>query len=353
MLEPRSDFVALTYENSTFIMGGCIGNQSVDPITGMCPAITNTFNRYDLNSNSWTVLPSPRHNRTQYSGAIVGTKLYYIGGRDHNGDLLGEVDVFDIESQTWSTLPDQNGVTLRSNSAAFVYGTTIYVVGGYDENYDSLKSVITLNTAVSNTFATGLIPDKPTDSGDCGSVTIGDYAYVFNGFSSTIPDGFCHPRRTFERLDLVNRSWTTIGSTIYARGLPASAVINGKLYLFGGEGKQDNCTNGNAKSYPVSFLEQYDPSTNRWSDGGAVGSNRFRFSGTSYGNLTLVFSFGGQGVEDDGLDLSTDADNFFPVLQSVHAVYVGDQGAFSVYGTSTLLVSIIMSLCVALITMMH
>ena len=301
MLISRSDFQVQAYNSVFYIHGGCVGNQTVN---GGCPLITNRLESYNTLTNQWAELtPSPT-NRTQYSAARVGSRIYYIGGRDLNSNVVSTVDVLDASTLTWSTLPPQAGVTDRSNAAAFVLGSTIYVSGGYDVDYNSLNSTITLNTATSPLlFSSSTVPAKPTSAGDCGGVAIDGYGYVFAGFSSTEADGngFCHPLSTLERYSPTNNSWTQMAPILTARGDPAYAVVNGLLFLMGGEGKLNPtlyCYAGNDLSVPINDVEYYSPTTNTWTYLDTLPVSRFRFSGGVGGpNNATIYNIGGQAGE--------------------------------------------------------
>ena len=327
----RSDFQVVAYNGVFYLHGGCIGNQTVD---GSCPAITNRLESYNTITNTWSEqTPSPT-NRTQYSAALVGTRIYYIGGRDVNGNVVSSVDVFDLSASTWSTLPAQNGVTDRSNAAAFVLNGVIYVSGGYDAFYNSLNTTITLNTSApspaSTSFSSSAVPTKPVSAGDCGGVAINGHGYVFAGFSSTEADGdgFCHPLDTLERYDPASNSWTVLTNTLYARGDPAYAVVGGLLFVMGGEGKLNPavyCVGGNDMSYPINNVEYYNPATNAWTFVDALPVSRFRFSGNVGGaNGRTIYNIGGQAGEVitnttlNATDPTVDS-GYWPVVNLVEA----------------------------------
>ena len=301
MLISRSDFQVQAYGSVFYIHGGCIGNQTVN---GGCPLITNRLESYNSLTNQWAELtPSPT-NRTQYSAARVNSRIYYIGGRDVNGNVVSTVDVLDLSSLTWSTLPPQSGVTDRSNAAAFVLGSTIYVSGGYDVSYNSLNTTITLDTTASPLlFQSSTVPSKPVSAGDCGGAAINGSGYVFAGFSSTEADGngFCHPLATLERYSPSTNSWTQLASLLTARGDPAYAVVNGLLFLMGGEGKLNPslyCIQGNDLSVPINNVEYYTPQTNTWTYLDTLPVSRFRFSGAVGGvNNATIYNVGGQAGE--------------------------------------------------------
>lgn len=90
---------------------------------------------YDPVANTWEKLPDAPRARDHFQAVITDGKLYSLAGRttvaatNPFANTIGEVDVFDLASNTWSTLPDTLP-THRAGNAAIVLGEDILVVGG-------------------------------------------------------------------------------------------------------------------------------------------------------------------------------------------------------------------------------
>lgn len=90
---------------------------------------------YDPVANTWQQLPDAPRPRDHFQAVIKDNKLYALAGRttvaatNPFANTIGEVDVFDLATNTWSTLPDTLP-TLRAGNAALVLGNDILVVGG-------------------------------------------------------------------------------------------------------------------------------------------------------------------------------------------------------------------------------
>lgn len=304
MLFPRSDFVTATIGQKVYVMGGCTGDQNN---ASNCPNITNVLTCYDFVNNNWAALnPAPRA-RYRYMAAVVGNKIYYIGGRTLDNDaVIAEVDVYDAVSGGWSTLPSQNGVTSISDAAAFVIGTKIYVSGGYTQDYTCLNSTIVLDTAASpQVFVAGSVAAKTMAAGDNGAVAIGGFGYVFGGFSSD----FCTPLDTLERYDPTTNKWTTLPKMTKGRGDMAYAVIDDNIFIMGGESKAPGCV----ASVPVGDVNRYSVSKGAWFEvSSSLAINRFRFSGAAY--QKTIYDIGGQ--------KAVDTNGIFGVLANVYALDV-------------------------------
>lgn len=92
---------------------------------------------FDLQTNTWTQLADAPRPRDHFHATVVNGKIYAIGGRrtGFNGNLFAyttpEVDVYDIATNTWSTLPAAANIpTQRAACATAILGDEILVIGG-------------------------------------------------------------------------------------------------------------------------------------------------------------------------------------------------------------------------------
>jgi len=223
--------------------------------------------------------------------AAVGNLIYYVGGRDLNDFVIPEVDMYNIADDTWTILPDQQGVTNFSDGSAFVIGTKIYISGGYTQDYISLGTTIVMDTSVTPLlFSSGQVLNKTYATGDNGAVTIGNHGYVFGGYSSIPPYNFCAPLNTMEKYDPVNNTWTVLPPFLGSgRGDMGYAVINNAIFIMGGETKIE-CN----VSFPVATVELYSVNSGTWQTVSPLSSSRFRFMGAAWASDYLIYDFGGQ-----------------------------------------------------------
>jgi N-acetylneuraminic acid mutarotase len=93
----------------------------------------------DLKTRQWTRLPDAPRARDHFQAAVVAGKIYVAGGRRSSAatkqvfDLtIPEVDVFDLTTQRWSTLPVPAGhlPRLRAGSMSLSVGSLLLVAGG-------------------------------------------------------------------------------------------------------------------------------------------------------------------------------------------------------------------------------
>jgi hypothetical protein len=95
------------------------------------------FDEYDPSTGVWTVLPSAPRPRDHFQAALIGNKIYVASGRLSGGPggtfapVIKEVDVYDFETGSWSTLP--SSLDLPTGRAAAVvanFENKLLVAGG-------------------------------------------------------------------------------------------------------------------------------------------------------------------------------------------------------------------------------
>lgn len=96
----------------------------------------NWLDRYDPNSGEWEVLADAPRARDHFQAVEANGKIYAPAGRntgkhadDPFGGTIAEVDVYDIATNSWETLPN-NIPTLRAGNAAIFYNGEVVVAGG-------------------------------------------------------------------------------------------------------------------------------------------------------------------------------------------------------------------------------
>ncbi len=92
----------------------------------------------NLRTGQWRRLPDAPRARDHFHAAIINNKIYVAGGRRSSyatGQTfeltVPEVDVFDLSTNQWSTLPASGNLpTQRAGAAAAVVGGRLLVIGG-------------------------------------------------------------------------------------------------------------------------------------------------------------------------------------------------------------------------------
>ncbi|PWJ59641.1 N-acetylneuraminic acid mutarotase [Dyadobacter jejuensis] len=96
------------------------------------------LDEYDPKTNTWTKLSDAPRPRDHVQVALLNNKLYVAGGRLSSAKTkdtftltVKEVDVYDFDKGTWSTLAEENNIpTPRAGCTAVAYKNKILVIGG-------------------------------------------------------------------------------------------------------------------------------------------------------------------------------------------------------------------------------
>ena len=182
----------------------------------------------------------------------INDKIYLIGG------YTDTFQVFDPSAHTWSTPVTFGTYSRREFATAGVVNDKIYLIGGQLwtttgnalEEYDPSTKVWSVPKTTGKFITT---------TGPCSSVLNGKI-YVFGGDSSNQYIN-SHPTNLLQIFDPASNSWTipSTSGTFTPRSFLTSSVIDGKIYVLGGEkGIDSDLTKLNT-------LEVFDPLTNTWS----------------------------------------------------------------------------------------
>lgn len=338
----RSDMTATSIGEHIIVTGGCDSSQ-VCPSTAdfcYCTSITNKVHSYKPEDNNWEVLaplPSPRF---RHGAAAVGNnKLYVFGGRDLSDNIITSVDVYDVKSKSWSTLPDA-WTQATSDLVGLSVGNIVYAVGGYAQDYSSLQTTYTLDTTATPLKFTlsSVVPPMASERGDaCGVASEDGKLYMYGGFTDL---NFCSPLGTMEVFDTKNpqAGWQSKVSLHQPRGDSGCGFAHGVFHALGGEQK-DNTTGCSKYSVPIQDVESYDSDTNSWKEEAPLPDVRFRFAYATH--KSTFYLFGGQTElsqhEYDAVD--TVEAWYDDALSSAHSL-------IHYYTTTTIAILISIALCI-------
>ncbi|WP_298484728.1 kelch repeat-containing protein [uncultured Maribacter sp.] len=94
---------------------------------------------YNLKTGEWQILPDAPIARDHFQATIVEDKIYLLGGRQSKAPdetfkhTIAEVNVFDIEKESWETMPN-NLPTERAGNMVTAIKKHIWVIGGESDN---------------------------------------------------------------------------------------------------------------------------------------------------------------------------------------------------------------------------
>ena len=197
--------------------------------------------------------------RRSATSSVINGKIYAIGGKPFTG--IAPVQIFDPILHQWSTPVINEDLNIGFWSTANVVNREIYVMGGLAFQNTGLGDTLCIFDPGSNSWNLPTITGFFAHRLDFTSSVVNGKIYVFGGQDSIIIT-------TVDVFDPSTNTWATpvtTGTFTPRYGL-SSAVVNGKIYVMGGNG-------GNASNYlPVSTMEVFDPATNSWSTPSTIGS---------------------------------------------------------------------------------
>ncbi len=250
----------------------------------------NQFARYNPTTDTWTTLaPIPDLNNGAATSVYspLDNRLYVFGGEDFAGATVTDTTrSYNLSNGTWAAgppLPDR-----RAFMAGGYYNGKIYLVGGYStDNANPAFTQTWEYSIVSSTWLTKTAVPAPLGFGGAGSGVSNGRLYVAGGRDAN--NGLLN---TLYSYDIAADSWTIQAPLPTADTVPGSAVINGKLWIFGGGTPFTSRTPADRRSRTVPDATTatliYDPAGNTWTTGPALNTPRSFLGGTGVGSVAVA-----------------------------------------------------------------
>jgi len=215
---PRYSITSSAVNGEIYVMGGIKGDN-----------VLNTMEVYDPAANSWstpvtTGTFTPRYGLTS---SVVDNKIYVIGGYDDT--CMSTVEVFDPSTNEWST-PVTTGVfTPRAHLTSNTVNGKIYAMGGVQ--YDSLQNKVFLSTVEvfdpqTNSWSTPVTTGSLTARSSHVSVVVGGKIYIIAGEGPGA--------KTVDVFDPASNHWSSPAATITERTASTANVLDNKIFVMGG-----------------------------------------------------------------------------------------------------------------------
>ena len=269
-----------------YVLGGSPTDGSTVPLS--------TVEFYDTQADTWTTgtpLPSPRCN---YASAVLGGKIYVLGGSD--GHVIKTAWAFDPCTGVWAEVAPM--AKPRRGFAAAVADGKLYVIGGIGSDSDILRSVEAFDL---QTGAWAQVAPLTTPRCFTGAAVLGGKIYVPGGGARSN-----EKLSTVEVYDPQTNTWAAAPKMKRARKGHGVAALGGKMYVAGGK-LVGGCT---------CSVEAFDPLTNSWSVVSSMKTTRYTLSLTAVrGKL-----YAAGGVADRGEDPLATVEAWDPQQASWEAV---------------------------------
>jgi N-acetylneuraminic acid mutarotase len=243
----------------------------------------DTNYEYSPDTDSWTSEAPMPTERTTLAVASLDNKIYAIGGAASTvGGAFSTNEEFNPLTNSWTTKAPMP--TPRNWISAAAANGKIYVMGGSD-NYGSIFSTNEMYDPLTDTWTSKT--QLPQARLACGIGVVNGKIYLIGGWVRPgSPPG--EPTTLNEEYDPQTGTWTTRAPMPTARNGLAVAVVNNKIYAFGG------ATDFNPWTNNLNVVEEYDPSTDNWSTIQQMPTSRSLLGAAAVGDK--IYAIGGLGT---------------------------------------------------------
>lgn len=278
----RQEMASVAVEGKIYVVGGINANWGT----------LKVVEAFDPETNTWSEeppLPQPRHH---LGLAAVNGKMYVIGGssRDYPGiNVVNIVYEYDPVSGAWSTKSPMP--TPRYAHATVVLNGKIHVIGGATLPTQDLSTHEAYDPQL-NSWET--LAPLPVPRNHLSASVLNSRIYVVGGRRNWMEEGSA-ASRNYALLHVyspANDTWTSLPEMPMPRGALATAALDGKLYVMGGESMPSNI------AQPPGVFEEnevYDPVTATWSALKPMMTPRHGMTAVPLGGI--IYVIGGGSVE--------------------------------------------------------
>ncbi|KPJ87381.1 MAG: hypothetical protein AMJ53_18230 [Gammaproteobacteria bacterium SG8_11] len=239
---PRASAAAVNLDGRIYVLGGRDNN-----------SVLSTVERYDPTSDTWSKLAPMLTPRWNFMAATVDGKIYAFGGIAGVGNarsVLDVVEVYDQLKDKWSALsPMQLG---NSSAGIAVIGTKIFIIGGRlkagANSSGSATSKVYVYDTGTGKWGTG--PSMNQERTGLEACTLEGRIYAIGGGSRG------RITATIEMLDPNANKWALIESLRTPRTNHSCAVLKSKIYVVGGFSVSDG---SKIFSSSLTSLEELSP----------------------------------------------------------------------------------------------
>jgi N-acetylneuraminic acid mutarotase len=205
---------------------------------------------YNPTTNSWTTLASMPDARYTGNGAgVINSQLYVAGGWTQNPPLPNNtLFVYDPPTDSWATMASM--AHLSGCGATGVIDGKLYVTTACN-GFSGFTNFLDAYDPATDSWMSLAGSASPHSQPAAG--VINDKFYVAGGVG--VKGGSNVTTNLLEVYDAAKNKWTTLAPMPLGVVNPASAVLNGRLYVFGGQPRAGLTSN---------LIQVYDPHTNHW-----------------------------------------------------------------------------------------
>ena len=203
--------------------------------------------RFNIHTQTWEIVGHMPRNRSSNVVVTVNEKAYLIGGwdatpkfdNDYDGTFHAEIDVFDFNTQSFTTLKEKLPLKRRAFSA-FEKDGMIYLAGGISEgaSHFSLLDNFTRFDPVTKTFKE--MTPLPFATFAPAAGTLNNKAFIFGGMFKLGGWNYEYVSHIYE-YDFDTQKWKHTGRYLKEeKGFSQVVKYNNSLGVLGGHSYQNN-----------------------------------------------------------------------------------------------------------------
>ncbi|WP_194776872.1 Kelch repeat-containing protein [Pararhodonellum marinum] len=154
-------------------------------IDGHWNGFVSWFDEYDTKTGAWKILPDAPRPRDHFSASMVGDRAYLAGGRTSHAEIgkvleltIPEVDYFDFDSHTWSTVKTELP-TPRAGTSTIGTDRHLLVINGESGTQEPSHSEVEVLDTMDETWSR--LPDLNQGRHGTGVVHYKGKVYVAAG----------------------------------------------------------------------------------------------------------------------------------------------------------------------------
>ena len=205
--------------------------------------------RYNIESDTWTELASPEYDVYKTKPVVYNNKIYVIGGVAYStGDRVTKVQIYDIETDSWSYGTDCPRNQGPHELQPIEYNGKIYCFSGYDYDYPSPPNKMDIYDIETDSWES---IETPYNLRRYSASCIDGKIYICNGTDSNY-----NYITTLYIYDIEANTWTT--------GPNQPVATNGSSYGGGTMLDKFVVILGDFKESVKTMSFDYDISQNKW-----------------------------------------------------------------------------------------
>jgi N-acetylneuraminic acid mutarotase len=241
---------------------------------------TGRLEVYDTVADRWKTQSSMPASLHHVGIGVSGGKLYVIGGfrGTFSWTPVNTVYEYDPAHDSWRSRAPMP--IKRGGLAVGVHDGLLYAVGGLGEGKQNSGALEVYDPAADHWNALGRsLPPLPTPRDHLGAAVIGDVLITAGGRRHS---SYADNLTTTEIYDFTINAWRTGASLPTPRSGVATAVLRGRMLVFGGEAPKGTFHEN----------EAYDPATNQWTTLAPMPTNRHGLGAAVVGEGVYVLAGG-------------------------------------------------------------